>query len=183
MKYTSAALVSLAIAAGGVALFTPRDTAATPCVGAKALSTSSIAVGGETVELTTFSCDAVVSAHKASVPTPLDSGVDPTCTDVCAESGSLPPTSEDCATVFDAITIFNTTFSVSANRAQTLSFGTCRIFFQNFSPSSPVTFSWTNLATVATGAAAACFPPHQPVMSEGLCVAPDGAWRVGIAHS
>ncbi|KAI0695662.1 hypothetical protein C8T65DRAFT_664848, partial [Cerioporus squamosus] len=173
MKYTCAALVSLAIAAGGVALFTPRDASTAPCVGAKAISTSSIAVGSDTVELTTFSS-----------PTPLDGSADPTCTDVCTSSGSLPPTSEDCEMVFDAISIFNatgsiSTFTVGANRAQTLTFHTCRVFLQNFSPSVPLTFAWTDFAAVATGAGKACFPPVQPVMSEGLCVAPDGVWRVG----
>ncbi|RPD58283.1 hypothetical protein L226DRAFT_536757 [Lentinus tigrinus ALCF2SS1-7] len=187
MKYAYAALVSLAIAAGGVAVFTPRDDTTVPCAGAKALSTSSVAVGSDTVELTTFSCDAVPSAHKASpVAAASDACADTTCTNVCAESGSLPPTSEDCDKIFDAISIFNSsisTFTVNPNRATTLSFGTCRAFLQNFSPSAPLTFCWTDFAAVAAAAGKACFPPVQPVMSEGLCEAPEGVWRVGIAHS
>ncbi|KAI0363703.1 hypothetical protein BV20DRAFT_1039797 [Pilatotrama ljubarskyi] len=170
---TFATLLSIcAIAAGSYALLPPRADSAV-CVGAQAISTSSIVVNGKNVELTTFSCGA--SAHA-------NDGHSFARSNVCGDSGNLPPTTEDCATIMDAITILNgsisPSFSVDSGHVQTLAFGTCRFFFQNFSP-FPMSNCWLAFGQTASAAASACLPPVQPVNSEGLCVAPDASWRVG----
>ncbi|KAI0349840.1 hypothetical protein OH77DRAFT_1525363 [Trametes cingulata] len=195
---TFATLLSIcAVAAGSYALLPPRADSAV-CTGAKAISTSTIVVNGKNVELTTFSCGASIHADDdpiptslVSVPTSIASAAPaiPTlnvCSDVCGSSGDLPPTTDDCATIMDAITILNgsisPSFEVDSGHVQTLAFGTCRFFFENFSP-FPMSNCWLSFGQIASAAASACLPPVQPVNSEGLCVAPDASWRVGVAHS
>ncbi|RPD58285.1 hypothetical protein L226DRAFT_614483 [Lentinus tigrinus ALCF2SS1-7] len=108
------------------------------------------------------------------------------CTTVCGELGQLPPTTDDCQQLVNSITILNgqiaPEFTVESNHVQTITFGTCRFFFENVSP-EPLTYCWLSLAQVASAAASACLPPTQPVMSEGLCLPSDGTWEVGVAHS
>lgn len=146
---------------------------------------------------------------------------------MCGQVGQLPPISEDCQTLVNAVTILNgqigtyqsacmplsssgsligkppvdPDFTVESNHVQTISFGTCRFFFENVSP-QPLTYCWLSLvrlhirlpllmlsryadlgvisqAQVASAAAAQCLPPNQPVLSEGLCIARDSTWEVG----
>ncbi|KAI0776865.1 hypothetical protein BD413DRAFT_231158 [Trametes elegans] len=202
-------LVSLcAVATGSYALLTPaRDSNNGPvCPGARAVSASSVAVGSKTVELTTFACDVAViaAAHADDDPAPNTSAVPSAtsiapaapiqtrdvcgeiCINQCGDSGELPPTTEDCATIVDAITILNgsisPSFEVDPGHVQTLAFGTCRFFFENFSPFA-MTSCWLSFSQTASAAASACLPPVQPVNSEGFCTMSDGSWRVGVAHS
>ncbi|KAI0338166.1 hypothetical protein BDW22DRAFT_1338372, partial [Trametopsis cervina] len=106
--------------------------------------------------------------------------------DTCGSLGDLPPISEDCATIFDSITILNgsvpSTFDVPPNSIQQLTFGTCRVFFENLSPSQTITSCWTALANEASAAGTLCFPPTQPVKSLGLCTAASGLWAVGCVY-
>ncbi|KAL7278130.1 hypothetical protein ACG7TL_008101 [Trametes sanguinea] len=198
------ALVSIcAVAAGSYALIMPRDDSAV-CAGARIVSTSEVAVDGKTLELTTFECGAATihaddasatlssttfgptSIVSANAPIPTANVCGEICNNVCGDSGNLPPVTEDCQTIFNAITILNgsisPSFEVDPNHAQTLTFGTCRFFFQNFSP-LPMSNCWLSFVQIASAAASACLPPVQPVNSEGICVAPDATWRVGVAHS
>ncbi|KAH9848219.1 hypothetical protein C2E23DRAFT_844907 [Lenzites betulinus] len=74
------------------------------------------------------------------------------------------------------------TFDVEAGHVQTITSGTCRFFFQNNGP-LPLEYCWLSLAQTASQAGNACFPPVQPMSSEGLCVSSDSSWEVGAAHS
>ncbi|KAJ8456897.1 hypothetical protein ONZ51_g11848 [Trametes cubensis] len=108
------------------------------------------------------------------------------CTTVCGQSGRLPPDSDDCAALVNSITILNgqipPTFDVEPNHVQTISFGTCRFFFENVGPET-LEYCWLAFTQTASAAESACFPPVQPVMSEGLCIPSDALWEVGVAHS
>ncbi|KAI1787484.1 hypothetical protein LXA43DRAFT_707505 [Ganoderma leucocontextum] len=191
MKTTFAALLSAAaVAATSYASLLPR--APTFCAGATTASTSSIDVGGNTVDLTMLSCGPPVNKRQdptttaVAAPTPTPDVCGELCENVCADSGPLPPVAEDCAVIVDAITILNgstpSTFLVEANHAQVLTFGTCSFFFENLSL-EPVEYCWLSFAQVASAAGAACFPPVQPIHSEGLCLSPNGLWQVGAAHA
>ncbi|KAI0031085.1 hypothetical protein K488DRAFT_87145 [Vararia minispora EC-137] len=97
--------------------------------------------------------------------------------------GDLPPTSQDCAVINNAVEIFSgkssATFTVSPNHVQTLTFGTCAYFFQNLD-SVPLTYCWSDLATNANASAATCFPPSSPPSSDATCGdAVAGQWVVG----
>ncbi|KAM5530449.1 hypothetical protein V8D89_015889 [Ganoderma adspersum] len=194
MQTPFAALLSaVAVAATSHASLLPRDP--TFCPEATIISTSSIGVGELSVELAKLSCGPPANNLKRQVApstTRVVAAAAPTnvcnepCTNACASVGPLPPMAEDCQTIVDAINIFYgsipTTFEVAANHAQTLTFGTCRFFFENLS-AKPVEYCWMSLAQVASAAAAACLPPVQPVQSEGLCLSPTAPWQVGVAHS
>ncbi|KAL1942357.1 hypothetical protein VTO73DRAFT_6421 [Trametes versicolor] len=197
MKTFATLLSVCAVVVGSCALFTPRGEAAQVCTGAKTVSSSTVNVGSKAVALTTFSCDAqhafvhadddptpTSNAPAAPVPTTDVCGV--ICSNVCGDSGELPPVTEDCATIMDAITILNgsvsPTFGVAPGHAQTLTFGTCRFFFENDSP-LPMSNCWLSFGQAASAAASACLPPVQPVNSEGICIARDATWRIGVAHS
>ncbi|KAI0338160.1 hypothetical protein BDW22DRAFT_1487899 [Trametopsis cervina] len=108
------------------------------------------------------------------------------CTDSCGHLGDLPPISEDCQQIYDSINITSgsiaPTFDVQSNHIEQLTFGTCRVFFENFS-NVTVTYCWSALSSQAQGAGTACFPPVQPVNSAGFCSPSTGAWQVGVAHS
>ncbi|KAL0948481.1 hypothetical protein HGRIS_011050 [Hohenbuehelia grisea] len=109
-----------------------------------------------------------------------------TCANSCNnDAGQLPPVSEDCGVIEDAIQIFTgqgpTSFVLDPNHVETLTFGTCSYFFINTSPIT-LEYCWTDLSKTANAAGAACFPPAQPFTSEGLCTS-FGLWAVGAAHS
>ncbi|KAI9058890.1 hypothetical protein FKP32DRAFT_1606375 [Trametes sanguinea] len=129
----------------------------------------------------------VTVTQTASSPTSTATNVcNEICTTVCGESGQLPPVTEDCATLVDSITILNgqipPTFEVEPDHVQTITFGTCRFFFENVGP-VPLEYCWLSLVQTASASASACLPPTQPVMSEGLCIPSDALWEVGVAHS
>ncbi|KAI8995199.1 hypothetical protein BD414DRAFT_513030 [Trametes punicea] len=142
------------------------------------------------VESTTDTATATITVtDTVSAPSPSSTATNVCnviCTNVCGESGQLPPVSEDCQTLVDSITILNgsvpPTFEVDPDHVQTISFGTCRFFFENVG-SVPLEYCWLSLAQTASAAASACLPPVQPVMSEGLCIPSDASWEVGVAHS
>ncbi|KAI0819694.1 hypothetical protein BC628DRAFT_1423527 [Trametes gibbosa] len=202
---TFTTLISIcAVAAGSYALLTPRIETEV-CSGARTVSITNVQVGAKTVELTTFACGVAAAVHADDDPAPLssDAPLTPTtvapaaptptvnvcgeiCRNTCGDSGNLPPTTEDCATIMDAITILNgsvsPSFEVAPFHAQTLSFGTCRFFFENDSV-FPTSQCWLSFGQTASAAASACLPPVQPVNSEGICVALDASWRIGVAHA
>ncbi|KAI0643209.1 hypothetical protein C8Q79DRAFT_165044 [Trametes meyenii] len=108
------------------------------------------------------------------------------CTTVCAQSGRVPPSNDDCATLVDSITVLESqlppTFDVAPNHVQTITFGTYRFFFENVGLTT-LEYCWLDLAQVASASGNACFPPVQPTMSEGLCIPRDANWEAGVAHS
>ncbi|KAI0769486.1 hypothetical protein BC629DRAFT_1442179 [Irpex lacteus] len=123
------------------------------------------------------------STTSSAAPTPTSINVcDVPCTDACGHLGDLPPISEDCQQIFDSINITSgsiaPTFDVQMNNIHQLTFGTCRVFFENFS-NQTLTFCWDTLSQQAQAADAACFPPVQPVNSAGFCAPSDGSWQVG----
>ncbi|KAI0686884.1 hypothetical protein BC835DRAFT_430575 [Cytidiella melzeri] len=127
------------------------------------------------------------STSASASPTPTTVNVcDVACTNSCGSLGDLPPISEDCQQIYDALNITSgsiaPTFDIPSNNIHQLTFGTCRVFFENFS-NETVTFCWSALSQEAQGAGSACFPPVQPVNSAGYCTPSDGSWQVGVAHS
>lgn len=120
-------------------------------------------------------------------PAPIPDVCGASCAISCSNvTGVLPPISDDCANIEAAITILqnehSSTFTVDPNHLETLSFGTCSYFFENFGPKT-LEYCWSDLSSQATAAGDACFPPNQPFSPEGLCTASDGTWAVGATHS
>ncbi|RPD72913.1 hypothetical protein L226DRAFT_141221 [Lentinus tigrinus ALCF2SS1-7] len=167
---------------------TTTTTATETSVSVSATTATETATAIETVtdsETDTATVTATVTAAPSPTPTAEDV-CDGICTTVCAEMGSLPPVSDDCQQLSNAITILNgqipPEFTVDSKHVQTISFETCRFFFENVGP-LPLTYCWVSLVQTASAAASACLPPTQPVLSEGLCIAGDGTWEVGVAHA
>ncbi|KAF9494643.1 hypothetical protein BDN71DRAFT_972613 [Pleurotus eryngii] len=110
------------------------------------------------------------------------------CNNSCSNAaGALPPTVEDCGMITKAANImvtggFPPSFGLQPGESKNLTFGTCTFSTINKGPSS-VTQCWTDMATAATRAGSACYPPVMPLHSEGLCTAPDGSWAVTTSHS
>ncbi|KIP01534.1 hypothetical protein PHLGIDRAFT_123266 [Phlebiopsis gigantea 11061_1 CR5-6] len=128
----------------------------------------------------------VTSTSSAPVATPTADVCNELCTNSCGSIGDLPPISEDCQQIFNSITILQgsiaPTFTVESNQIQQLTFGTCRVFFENFS-NETVSECWSTLSNVSEAAGTQCFPPTQPVNSAGFCSPSDASWQIGIAHS
>lgn len=165
-----------------------KTTTATAVTTATATETTT-ATDLTTVVQSTTATDVVTVTTTASAAAPSSTGTNvcgELCTNICSEVGQLPPTSDDCQQLVNAITILNgqisPDFTVDSNHVQTITFGTCRFFFENISP-APLTYCWLSLAQTASAAASQCLPPNQPVLSEGLCIARDSTWEVGVAHS
>ncbi|OBZ76671.1 hypothetical protein A0H81_03247 [Grifola frondosa] len=147
--------------------------------------------GDKAVVLTTLGCD---TDNSTSVETlkARQSTTDPTdvcnefCTISCGVNGDLPPTTDDCAVIVDAITVLNgaisPTFIVESNHEQQLVYGTCAFFFLNYTPDT-LEYCWLSLSEIASEVASACLPPTQPVHSLGYCAPSDGAWSAGVTHS
>ncbi|KAI0031084.1 hypothetical protein K488DRAFT_87144 [Vararia minispora EC-137] len=107
------------------------------------------------------------------------------CNTVCSNAaGNLPPISDDCQMIKNAVQIFqnnnDATFTVAPAATEELVFGTCSFFFTNLSNSTQVA-CWQDLANSASVSGAACFPPTMPLHSEGDCRALDGTWVLGYA--
>ncbi|KAF8586621.1 hypothetical protein K439DRAFT_936946 [Ramaria rubella] len=100
--------------------------------------------------------------------------------------GTLPPVTDDCQSITDSLQVFqeqlNPTFVVAPGHVETLTFGTCNLFFQNLGLTELI-YCWSDLSTQAQADEAACFPPVHPPFSEGLCTSSDGTWAVGASHS
>ncbi|KAI0695660.1 hypothetical protein C8T65DRAFT_40778 [Cerioporus squamosus] len=164
-----------------VATTTATDTATVTEVSTETSATT--IVESETDTATATVTETITAASPSSTATNVCGEI---CTTVCGEVGRLPPTTDDCQQLVNTVTILNgqidPNFTVEPNHVQTISFGTCRFFFENVSPES-LTYCWLSLAQVASAAGSTCLPPTQPVSSEGLCIPSDGLWEVGVAHS
>ncbi|KAI0033923.1 hypothetical protein K488DRAFT_6398, partial [Vararia minispora EC-137] len=135
------------------------------------------------VELSTLSCGDHVSKRSALVVRDTRDDCGAVCTVSCTNSaGGLPPISEDCEQIVNAVTIYSglisDDFVVSPFSLAQLTFGTCRYFFENLS-SDNATYCWSSFASQASQAGTTCFPPNQPVRSEGDCTSTDGTFIVG----
>ncbi|KAM5530448.1 hypothetical protein V8D89_015888 [Ganoderma adspersum] len=172
-----------------VSATTATATEVTTATATETTTATTTATDVTTVVQSTTATDVVTVTTTASAAAPSSTGTNvcgELCTNICSELGQLPPTSDDCQQLVNAITILNgqidPDFTVDSNHVQTITFGTCRFFFENISP-APLTYCWLSLAQVASAAASQCLPPNQPVLSEGLCIARDSTWEVGVAHS
>ncbi|KAJ8508841.1 hypothetical protein ONZ45_g8903 [Pleurotus djamor] len=160
------------------------------CNNPELVHNATIAVGDKLVLLTSIQCAPTTTESKlSSTPTPTPTPSAPvhvcgaSCTTLCNnDAGVLPPTSED----YIFWKIFKnqgpTSFVVSPFHMETLSFGSCSYFFMNTSDHD-LESCWDDLANTGDAAGAACFPPHQPFTSEGLCSSSDGQWSIGAAHA
>ncbi|KAI0686886.1 hypothetical protein BC835DRAFT_430766 [Cytidiella melzeri] len=181
------------------------DSASIACANALVVNSSTVMVGENAVVVETLTCaesaakrglfathpdppktsSTKTSSSAAPAATPVDV-CGQICSDSCASDGDLPPISEDCQTIYNSITILQgsiaPTFDVPASGTQQLTFGTCRVFFNNFSTKT-ITSCWTSLSQQASAAGTLCFPPTQPVQSLGLCNAADTTWQIGVGHS
>lgn len=167
-----------------------RSAPQASCSSTKLVDSSVVTVGGNSVVLSTLACDS--SARVVEAAAQDTNTTDPVdvcgliCNTFCGSLGDLPPTTEDCQTIKDAIQIFAgnaaPTFVVQPSHIQQLTFGTCRFFFENLG-SEPEEYCWQDLANTGSAAAAACFPPTNPVNSLASCKAPDGTWELGVSHS
>ncbi|KAF8531082.1 hypothetical protein JB92DRAFT_243534 [Gautieria morchelliformis] len=157
------------------------------CAGAQLVSSTTLHVGGHDVLLTTHSCSPSAVERRQTTPTTFVNVCGSTCTTSCnSVTGILPPISDDCQTIENAIVILqstmSSTFLVQPNHLKTLTFGTCSYFFENIGPTE-LQSCWADLSSFGHAAGAACFPPVQPFFPEGLCTAYDGTWAVGATHS
>ncbi|KZV63062.1 hypothetical protein PENSPDRAFT_641439 [Peniophora sp. CONT] len=156
---------------------------AASCANPTMVSTNTLPNG---VELSVLSCATAPLDRRQTNSTATD-----VCGEICVSScssvaGVLPPTTEDCAVIKEAVQIFqgstSPSFTVLPFHIQQLTFNTCRMFFENLSPVSEQG-CWSDLAKDASVAGAACLPPTQPVFSEGDCNALDRTWMIGISHA
>ncbi|KAI0769484.1 hypothetical protein BC629DRAFT_784253 [Irpex lacteus] len=202
------AFAFVAFSACTSALYIERSETPASCETTVVIGSSTVAVGESTVLIETLACSDAQSPTKRGLfprpPAKTSTTATPTsssaaapsstpvnvcgqiCNDVCAMNGILPPISEDCQTIYNSITILQgsvaPTFDVPANGIQQLTFGTCRVFFNNFSTKT-ITSCWASLSQEASAAGTICFPPTQPVQSLGLCNAADSTWQIGVGHS
>ncbi|KAI0321241.1 hypothetical protein OF83DRAFT_1100406 [Amylostereum chailletii] len=137
------------------------------------------------------------------VPSPTPSAIDVCggiCNTTCSEVGQLPPTTDDCQVIKDAVAIFQgnacrlfsairsahksngdcaaPTFIADPLHTQQLTFGTCRFFFENLGTDS-VEYCWNDLANTGSASASQCFPPSMPFSTLAVCEALDNTWEVG----
>ncbi|KAF8586620.1 hypothetical protein K439DRAFT_1631506 [Ramaria rubella] len=180
--FTLAALVTVGLAAS-------VSTVGAHCAGAQLVSGDVITVGGHDIIRTTHSCSGSVSARQATTPDTDLNVCGLSCTTSCNNvTGILPPIQDDCDTIANSIGIFADTgalpptFNVAPDHVQTLSFGTCEMFLENFG-SETLEACWSDMATNGNAAGSACFPPHQPFFPEGVCTSYDGTWAFGATHS
>ncbi|KAL1942358.1 hypothetical protein VTO73DRAFT_6422 [Trametes versicolor] len=188
-KSTTVTKVSTATATATVTKVSTATATATTTETDTETDTATVTSATTVIESVTDSATLTVTATvTAATPSSTFTNVcGAICTTVCGQSGRLEPITEDCEQLVNAITILNgqiaPTFDVEPDHAQTITFGTCRFFFQNVGP-TPLEYCWLSLAQVASAAGNACFPPVQPMSSEGLCIdSADAEWQVGAAHS
>ncbi|KAL0952435.1 hypothetical protein HGRIS_006707 [Hohenbuehelia grisea] len=167
-----------AVAASASASILPRAGCDNPIV-----ETDWVDVNGNLVKFETTHCPS--TAIQARTNTLNVCGV--ACTNTCnSDAGTLPPTTEDCGMIKNAITIFQQhsppSFVVSPSGNKTLSFKTCQFSFVN-TGTSDLEYCYTDLSATAGRAGSACFPPVMPLHSEGLCTAADRSFNVIAAHT
>jgi len=190
MRTFSSLLVLATLAVAGTAVNLPASfghiATSAGCNGATIEHSSSIKVGGRVIQRFEIGCEQDKAAVRRTTTSPTHvCGLD--CTTSCNnDAGGLPPISEDCDVLVDAINIFQgegpSSNVVHAGRMDFLSFGTCMYWFANNSDED-LEYCWDDMAGLSPKAGGACFPPHQPFTSEGLCTSADGLWAFGAAHS
>ncbi|KAI0259507.1 hypothetical protein BC834DRAFT_974223 [Gloeopeniophorella convolvens] len=126
----------------------------------------------------------ITTTSVVAAPTP--SGV---CGEICNNQCSrpttgpfnLPPTTDDCSQITDAIQIFEAStgpnFTVQPGGIETLTFGTCTYTFENLSE-EPLSYCWSDFANVGSVSGEACFPPVMPLQSQATCTAVDRSWSL-----
>ncbi|EGN97479.1 hypothetical protein SERLA73DRAFT_184203 [Serpula lacrymans var. lacrymans S7.3] len=199
IQLTSATVLMALVSARTGATILGRSSGEAICDGAEVVSSTTISVNGKEVVHTTYSCPSIARrgiicrllgicpTKPKPAPTDLPTYVcDQLCDYVCSDPNPLPPITEDCGVIQDAIQIYEgsiaPTFVVDASSIEQLTYGTCRFFFENLS-SAPLEYCWTSLSSIASSGETACFPPVQPVQSQALCIPSTGAWEVGVGHS
>jgi len=195
---------ALALAVGANPLSPRAANTDASCANRTAVSVQTIFVGSKAVMLSDSVCSSGLSPdaalHGKPKPTCTTSSATPTPTvidtpeDVCGEIcntscgtyGSLPPISEDCDAIKDAIQVFEgssaPTFVVQPLHIQELVFGTCRYFFYN-QDTQPLEYCWKDLADSGSVSETTCFPPTQPINSLAECTSLDNKWILGVSHS
>ncbi|KAI0739489.1 hypothetical protein C8Q80DRAFT_1063722, partial [Daedaleopsis nitida] len=111
-------------------------------------------------------------------PAPVPDVCGETCDTRCDDRGEPVPLDGDCQGLVDAIHVLEEhitpTFVVEAHHVQTISYKSCRFFFENLGD-EPVSYCWGSLAESASTAASECLGDN----SEGYCTSSDGLWEVG----
>ncbi|KAF8588190.1 hypothetical protein K439DRAFT_1385036 [Ramaria rubella] len=158
------------------------------CDGAQLIKSVPVNANGATITVNTFSCAPPKLDNRGAIRR---DEVDNVCGELCTNScnddaGSLPPVTADCDTIRNSVAILesqlNPTYTVSPKSAQSLSFQTCTFNHANLG-NNVQQGCWSSLASVASDAGAACFPPVQPFTSEGICTNSASAWAISAAHS
>ncbi|KAF8515484.1 hypothetical protein BU17DRAFT_51599, partial [Hysterangium stoloniferum] len=155
------------------------------CNGASLVSSSTLHVHDYGLAQTTHRCQGALQPREN-----LPNG---TCaTNVCctkceffvSSNGLLPPLTEDCLAIERSISILanstRLTFYVPPFHMFALSYRTCAYYVKNLD-TSVLEYCYSDLSTHGRDSADACFPPHQPFFSEGLCTGKDGKWAVVCA--
>ncbi|THH10899.1 hypothetical protein EW146_g8222 [Bondarzewia mesenterica] len=182
-RLTLFAALALAASANPLGAITARTSSTCTTV-----KTTDVTVGSNTVVLSSLSCDSTASVTLAPVAAATnDTNVcGEICNTFCSGQGSLPPITQDCQVITEAITLFegnqSPTFTVQPFHIVQLVFGTCRFFFENLS-GAPIDYCWQDLSNTGSAVATTCFPPTQPVESLAECKSPDGTWELGVSHS
>ncbi|KAF4588135.1 hypothetical protein EYR38_010100 [Pleurotus pulmonarius] len=145
--------LAVAVSAANLPAAVNRMAVNAGCNDAKITHTSHVLVGTKQVTRTGLSC--TLKRMVAREPSEATIATDPvhvcgqSCTTSCSNvSGILPPTSEDCETISQAIEIFKnqgpSSFVAQPQTMETLAFGTCSYMFVNFS-NGPLEFCWEDM--------------------------------------
>ncbi|TFY61565.1 hypothetical protein EVG20_g7002 [Dentipellis fragilis] len=181
-----ASFVALVAAANAARIHDRDARAPAACANPSTVSSDTVTVDGKDVVRETIACSTVTPAIVSGKP--LDPDVcGGACTTTCGRLGDLPPSTDDCQTIKNAIAIFAgsapANFTVQPDHVEQLTFGTCRFFFENLTGDEVLTYCWQDLANSGSAAASDCFPPVQPVQTLATCTSLDGTWALGVSHS
>ncbi|EGN97476.1 hypothetical protein SERLA73DRAFT_184199, partial [Serpula lacrymans var. lacrymans S7.3] len=181
VQLMSATFLLALLSSPTVATIAGRSSGEATCDDAEVVSSTTISVNGKEVVHTTYSCPSIARRATRDLPTYVCGQL---CDYACSAPASnpLPPISEDCGMIQDAILLYagsiDPTFVVDAGGIEQLTYGTCIFYFGNLS-TEPIEYCWDNLSSTASSGETACFPPIQPVQSLALCIPSSGAWEVG----
>ncbi|KAA1471004.1 hypothetical protein DENSPDRAFT_880133 [Dentipellis sp. KUC8613] len=181
-----ASFVALVASASAARIHERDARAPAACANPSTVSSDTITVDGKDVVRETVACSVVTPAVVSSgLPDPNVCGE--VCTTTCSDLGDLPPSTDDCQSIKNAIAIFAGSapadFTVQPGHIEQLTFGTCRFFFENLTGDEALTYCWQDLANSGSAAASDCFPPVQPVQTLATCTSVDGTWALGVSHS
>lgn len=185
--FVAAALVGVAYSSALPASLS-RIASAARCSDARVILESTISVDSHSIAMTQISCGAGPSHASREVDPVCPKNV---CGVQCSNScntfaGNLPPITDDCDKIKKSIAIFSGNsspyFTASSKQLTALTYGTCRYFFAN-TGIPDLQYCWSGLSSTASSAGSLCFPPTQPLNSEGLCKSADGTWFVSVSHS